>query len=244
MYISHTSWRKRTSHCTIRQSCIAVADAWESQRAWARANCQNQARFGVEIMHAYPVILERDADYIMATSPDFPELTTFGNDRDEALRRAVDAFEEAIAARIYDGRDIPKPSDGKPIVELPIVTAKKVMAYQSNDISVRTHTTPRQNWTREQELAVLYLKVEIGKSGLTQKHPTIDNLAKAMGRTNNAIWMRKCNFDALDNSVPGVGLSKVSNTWTKPVWDEYQSNPDTTIAKARKAYLKLVNGTG
>ena len=194
-------------------------------------------------MLAYPVILEADSEDILVTSPDFPEVTTFGDDRDEASIRAVDAFEEAIAARIYDNRDIPKPSDGKPIVELPIRTVKKVMAYQNYDVSSRAHTTPRQNWTREQELAVLYLKVEIGKSGLTQKHPTIGNLAKAMGRTNNAIWMRKCNFDALDNSVIGVGLSKVSNTWTKPVWDEYQSNPDATLAKARKAYLKLVNST-
>ena len=194
-------------------------------------------------MLAYPVILEADSEDILVTSPDFPELTTFGDDRDEAPTRAVDAFEEAIAARIYDNRDTPKPSDGKPVVELPIRTVKKVMAYQNKDVSSRAHTTPRQNWTREQELAVLYLKVEIGKSGLTQKHPTIGNLAKAMGRTNNAIWMRKCNFDALDNSVLGVGLSKVSNTWTKPVWDEYQSNPDATLAKARKAYLKLVNST-
>ena len=194
-------------------------------------------------MLAYPVILERDADYIMVTSPDFPELTTFGDDRDEALMRAVDAFEEAIAARIHDGHDIPKPSDGKPIVELPIRTVKKVMVYQNNDISLRAHTMPRQNWTRDQELALLYLKVEIGKNGLTQKHPVIGKLAKAMGRTNDAIWMRKCNFDALDNSVTGVGLRKVSNTWTKPVWDEYQSNPDATLAKARKAYSNLLKGT-
>ena len=145
MYTSYSPRWEWSSHCTIRQSRITIADAWESQGAWARANCQNQARFGVEIMLAYPVILETDADYIMVTSPDFPELTTFGDDRDEALRRAVDAFEEAIAARIHDGRDIPAPSEGEPIVELPIVTAKKVMAYQSNDVSVRTHTMPRQN---------------------------------------------------------------------------------------------------
>ena len=62
---------------------------------------------------------------------------------------------------------------------------------------------------------MLYLKVEIGKSGLTHMHPTIDNLAKAVGRTYDAIWMRKCNFDALDNSVPGVGLSRIPNTWPK-----------------------------
>ena len=96
-------------------------------------------------MLAYPVILETDADYIMVTSPDFPELTTFGDDRNEALMRAVDAFEEAIAARIYDNRNIPKPSEGNPIVELPMRTANRVRTYQNSDISSEMHTTPRQN---------------------------------------------------------------------------------------------------
>lgn len=91
---------------------------------------------------------------------------------------------------------------------------------------------------------MLYLKIEIGKNGLTQKHPAIGKLSQAMRRTNAAIWMRKCNFDALDNSSPGVGLKKVSKSWTKPVWDEYQANPDVTLAKARKAYLNLVKDTG
>ena len=66
----------------------------------------------------------------MATSPDFPELTTFGDDRDEALMRAVDALEEAIAARIHDGRDIPQPSDGELTVALPTLAAIKVMFYR------------------------------------------------------------------------------------------------------------------
>ncbi len=78
-------------------------------------------------MLAYPVTLEADAEYLMATSPDFPELTTFGDDREEALMRAVDALEEAIAARIHDGRDIPEPSPGEPIVALPALTAAKVV---------------------------------------------------------------------------------------------------------------------
>ena len=85
-------------------------------------------------MFAYPVTLEADSEYILVTSPDFPELTTFGDDRDEALMRAIDAFGEAIAARIHDGRDIPKPSDGKCIIELPMTTEKKVIDFQSNSI--------------------------------------------------------------------------------------------------------------
>ena len=33
----------------------------------------------------------------MTTSPDFPELTTFGDDREEVVARAVQGLEEAIA---------------------------------------------------------------------------------------------------------------------------------------------------
>ena len=66
---------------------------------------------------------------------------------------------------------------------------------------------PRQSWTREQELAVLHLKVEIGKNGLTQKNPDIFKIAQAMGRTEAAIWMRKLNFDYLDPSVSGKDIA-------------------------------------
>ena len=81
-------------------------------------------------MLSYPIELEDDDGTVMATSPDFPELTTFGEDRTEALARAVDALEEAIAARIHVGQTIPVPSRGKTLVRLPTLTAVKVILYQ------------------------------------------------------------------------------------------------------------------
>lgn len=81
-------------------------------------------------MLCYQVRLERDDETVLVTSPDFPELTTFGEDRDEALERAVDALEEAVAARIHDRRDIPRPSQGEICVRLPTLTAVKVILYQ------------------------------------------------------------------------------------------------------------------
>ena len=81
-------------------------------------------------MLAYPIILEDDDGTILATSTDFPELTTFGNDRDEAINRATDAMEEAIAARIHDRRDIPAPSRGEQYAVLPTLTSVKVMLYK------------------------------------------------------------------------------------------------------------------
>jgi len=81
-------------------------------------------------MLRYPVELEEDDGTILVTSPDFPELTTFGIDEGEALARAVDALDEAIAARIHLGRDIPSPSSGEPRVLLPTLTAVKVILYR------------------------------------------------------------------------------------------------------------------
>lgn len=81
-------------------------------------------------MLTYPINLEEDDGTIMATSPDFPELTTFGDDREEAIARAVGALEEAIAARIHDSREIPPASEGNARATLPALTAVKVILYR------------------------------------------------------------------------------------------------------------------
>ncbi len=81
-------------------------------------------------MLKYPVILVEDDQSVMVTSPDFPELTTYGMDREEAIARAVDALEEALASRIHDGRDVPLPSQGRDAAVLPTLTAVKVMLYR------------------------------------------------------------------------------------------------------------------
>ena len=81
-------------------------------------------------MLAYPITLEDDDGTLLVTSPDFPELTTFGDDREEAVARAVHALEEAIAARIHDRKDIPAPSQGETYAVLPTLISVKVMLYQ------------------------------------------------------------------------------------------------------------------
>lgn len=81
-------------------------------------------------MLAYPIELEEDDGAFLVTSPDFPELTTFGDDREEAIARAADALEEAIAARIHDRDDIPAPSQGNTCATLPPLAAARVLLYQ------------------------------------------------------------------------------------------------------------------
>ena len=47
---------------------------------------------------------------VLVTSPDFPELTTFGADRGEALAHAVGAFAEANRVDIHARMDVPAPT--------------------------------------------------------------------------------------------------------------------------------------
>jgi antitoxin HicB len=82
----------------------------------------------------YPVLFTPDDNgTILVTCPDLPEVTTFGEDEDDALQRAVDAIEEALAARIADRKDIPAPSParGRPVAALPALTAAKVELYRT-----------------------------------------------------------------------------------------------------------------
>ena len=69
-------------------------------------------------MLRYPVKLTPDEDTLLVTSRDFPELTTYGETKDEALYHAVDAFEVLIAGRISRREDIPPPSKGRTLVTL------------------------------------------------------------------------------------------------------------------------------
>ena len=82
----------------------------------------------------YPVSLEPDENgTVLATCPDLPELTTWGEDEGDALQRAADAIEEALAARIAHRDDIPEPSAarGRPVPSLPPLTVAKVALYRA-----------------------------------------------------------------------------------------------------------------
>ncbi|MYE00600.1 MAG: type II toxin-antitoxin system HicB family antitoxin [Alphaproteobacteria bacterium] len=79
----------------------------------------------------YPVELTPDDNgTLLVTAPDFPELTTFGEGRKDALARAEDALEEAIAGRIAHRNDVPRPSRGRVTVTLGSLTAVKVLLYR------------------------------------------------------------------------------------------------------------------
>jgi antitoxin HicB len=85
----------------------------------------------------YRVILVPDNNgTFLVTCPNLPEVASFGEDREDALQRATDAIEEALAARIARREDIPTPSatpvdPQQPLVRLPPLTVAKVELYRA-----------------------------------------------------------------------------------------------------------------
>ena len=96
----------------------------------------------------------------------------------------------------------------------------------------------RNSWTREQDLAVLYLQRLKNEGQATPQ--AIRELAGAMNRTEAAIQMRVGNFDSLDPSVPSKGLSNAAQL-TKDIWGEYQRDPKRISVEALRAYSNLVD---
>ncbi len=86
-------------------------------------------------MLRYRVRLSKDTnDTILVDVPAVPEAHTFGDDRAEALLRAVDAIETALMGYIEDRRAIPAPDAGPgrgTAVTLPPLTEAKLALYEA-----------------------------------------------------------------------------------------------------------------
>ena len=82
----------------------------------------------------YEVILEADDNgTLLAAVPAFPEIATFGESAPGALAQAQAAIEEAIAARIAEGADVPEPGAAEPAVRarLPWLIYLKTALYNA-----------------------------------------------------------------------------------------------------------------
>jgi antitoxin HicB len=100
-----------------------------------------------------------DNGTFVVTSRDFPEVTTFGETKDDACRNAVGAIEEAIAARMHDRQDMPSPIEdgfltmfGEQCIALPALTVLKIGLYQALKQSdmTRADLARALGWHREQ----------------------------------------------------------------------------------------------
>jgi antitoxin HicB len=55
-------------------------------------------------------LVRDDGGSVMATCPDFPEVSTFGVNPDDALDHARDAVQKAVENRRANGQDLPQQS--------------------------------------------------------------------------------------------------------------------------------------
>ncbi len=73
-----------------------------------------------------------DNGTLLVTVPDIPEAMTFGEDREDALARAVNAIESAIMGAISAREDIPVPTAAGPdYVALPALSTAKIELYRA-----------------------------------------------------------------------------------------------------------------
>ena len=86
-------------------------------------------------MLQYPVNCEQDSNgTILVSFPDIPEAHTYGTDTGDALARAADALETALALYMDFHRDVPSPSPLKKrgrAVALPALAEAKIFLYQA-----------------------------------------------------------------------------------------------------------------
>ncbi|MBB4301322.1 antitoxin HicB [Rhodobium orientis] len=121
-----------------------------------------------------------DNETFFVTSPDFPEVATFGEDLDSAMCNGRNALEEAIAARIAAKQRIPVPHPedaSQYTVQLPALTWLKTVLYMlcfEQNVS-RAELQRRLGWKHREQVDRLF-KLDHG-TGLDQ----MDLALKAVG---------------------------------------------------------------
>jgi antitoxin HicB len=133
-------------------------------------------------MIRYRVLLSPDDNAtILVTSPNFPEVITFGETRADALRYAVGAFREMIASKIQNKQPIPVLSKIRAkddFITLPLQTEMKIRMYES----MRESGTKKADLARKMKLR----RQEIERL-LNFEHATslnkIESAFAAMGKT-------------------------------------------------------------
>lgn len=128
----------------------------------------------------YPVTLtpdEVDGGFVV-TFPDLPEAITQGDSMEECLTEAADCLEEAMAARISDGLDIPEPSaPGELVVSLPLEMALKASVY----LAMREEGLSKSDLARRLELDEKEARRILDPHHHT-KLPTLEKALKSLGK--------------------------------------------------------------
>jgi antitoxin HicB len=103
----------------------------------------------------YRIAIQPDEGSWLVSAPDFDEVATYGDTQEEACINGLAAIEEAIAARVADGEDIPLPLREPPekghFVQLPAMAFLKSALYMilRSQGKSRADLMRALNWQRE-----------------------------------------------------------------------------------------------
>ena len=86
-------------------------------------------------MYNYAIRFEQDSTPGLAVfCRDLPELNSYGDDLEHAMREAVDGIETALSLYVDQRKPIPEaspPQDGEKVVYLPAVTVAKIVLWNT-----------------------------------------------------------------------------------------------------------------
>ena len=132
----------------------------------------------------YPVTLTPDDNgTFLVGFPDFPEANSVGDDKDDALRNAVDALETALSIYFDERRPVPLPSaadTGDAVVALPALETAKVLIWNEMfERKLRKADLARMLNVHTPQVDRLF---DLGHSS---KIEFVEQAAKALGKTLN-----------------------------------------------------------
>lgn len=100
-----------------------------------------------------------------------------------------------------------------------------------------------RKWSREEMILALnlYLKIPFSKMGST--NPAVVNLAKLIGRTNNAVALRLVNYASCDPILQSRGIKGMKNGKKQclPYWNEFINNRDKLFFESEQILARLQN---
>ena len=99
----------------------------------------------------------------------------------------------------------------------------------------------RRDWTRDEVLAALHLYTQLSFGQLHKGNADIQALATKMERTPSSVAMKLTNLASLDPQITASGRKGLpgASALDKAVWNELQSNWDTTALAAHDSYTRF-----
>lgn len=100
----------------------------------------------------------------------------------------------------------------------------------------------RRGWNEEETVLALYLYFQLPFGKLHAGNPEIQRLAAALGRTNNSVAMKLCNFASLDPRITGSGRRGLAGAsrLDRTLYAEFGQDWNGLVARAETMWASQI----